>query len=65
MVAIPLQAAALRRHGIAWLGSSHADHTDLRDVLEGSLLIWGGAVGELPDADTVVPAAPVMANGPG
>src|SRR5258708_12471005 len=60
MVAIALQAAALRRNRITWFGAPDADHTDLGVVLKGTFLFGGCAVRELPDAYAVVPAAPVV-----
>src|SRR5258708_7829084 len=63
MVAIALQAAVLSRKRIAWFGATDADHTDLGVVFERALILWRGAVGELPDAHAVVPAAPVVDHG--
>src|SRR5258708_37297217 len=63
MVAIALQAAVLSRKRIAWFGATDADHTDLGVVFERSLILWRGAVGKLPDAHPVVPAAPVVDHG--
>src|SRR5258708_40371976 len=60
MVAIALQAAALRRNRITWFGAPDADHADLGVVLKGTLLFGGCAVRELPDAYAAVPAAPVV-----
>src|SRR2546428_4212396 len=63
MVAIALQAAALRRDRVTWFGTPDADHADLGVVLKGTFLFGGCAVRELPDAYAVVPAAPVVDHG--
>src|SRR5258708_38699931 len=63
MVAIALQAAVLRRNRIARLGAPDTDDADLREILKGALILQRGAVGKLPDAHAVVPAAPVVDHG--
>src|SRR5579864_968244 len=63
MVAIALQATALRRNRVARFGSPDADHAHLRVVLEGALILRRGAVGKLPDAHAIVPATPVVDHG--